>query len=96
MVFSIITLMMFTLFQKDPTPPSFGSDTDIVDLGAYEYIVVDADADGIEDSDDNCPTVSNSDQIDTDNDTLGNACDDDDDGDGVIDGEDGTTRQHLG
>ncbi|GIR41762.1 MAG: hypothetical protein CM15mP51_25420 [Porticoccaceae bacterium] len=32
-----------------------------------------ADADGIEDSVDNCPTVSNSDQINTDNDTLGNA-----------------------
>ncbi len=76
------------IIPKGSTPPSFGSDTDIVDLGAYEYIVVDADADGIEDSVDNCPTVSNSDQINTDNDTLGNACDDDDDGDGVIDSED--------
>ncbi|MEE3239826.1 MAG: Ig-like domain-containing protein [Pseudomonadota bacterium] len=33
---------------------------------------------------DNCPTVSNSDQNDLDNDNLGNACDSDADGDGLL------------
>jgi uncharacterized delta-60 repeat protein len=37
---------------------------------------------------DNCPLVSNSTQLDKDNDGLGDACDDDDDGDGVLDTSD--------
>ena len=48
----------------------------------------DTDGDTIADATDNCPNVSNSDQIDTDNDNSGDACDGDDDGDGVIDTED--------
>ncbi|MFP6801667.1 MAG: thrombospondin type 3 repeat-containing protein, partial [Pseudomonadales bacterium] len=48
----------------------------------------DNDGDTIADATDNCPNVSNSDQIDTDNDSSGDACDADDDGDGVIDTED--------
>ena len=35
----------------------------------------DTDGDGITDASDNCPTVSNADQLDTDGDGLGNACD---------------------
>jgi len=46
------------------------------------------DGDGVPDGTDNCPNVANADQLDTDSDGLGNACDDDDDGDGVIDEED--------
>ncbi|MFO0615574.1 MAG: thrombospondin type 3 repeat-containing protein [Polyangiaceae bacterium] len=54
----------------------------------------DVDMDGVEDSSDNCPGVSNSDQLDTDADTIGNACDQteglcnngvDDDTDGLAD-----------
>lgn len=35
----------------------------------------DADADGIPDSSDNCPTIANADQADTDGDGIGNVCD---------------------
>ena len=46
---------------------------------------VDTDDDGITDEFDNCPAVKNADQLDTDNDTIGNECDDDDDNDGRLD-----------
>jgi hypothetical protein len=60
----------------------------------------DADCDGFEDETDNCPNVFNPDQLDSDGDGKGNACDvcpddatdncnvTDSDGDGVIDSED--------
>ena len=52
----------------------------------------DRDLDGITDDTDNCPDVSNADQIDIDNDGVGNLCDvdfiSDGDTDGVINGED--------
>ena len=48
---------------------------------------VDSDADGVPDGSDNCPSISNADQVDTDSDQTGNACDDDDDNDGLSDAE---------
>jgi type IV pilus assembly protein PilY1 len=53
----------------------------------------DNDSDSIEDNSDNCPNTSNTDQADTDNDGIGDVCDDnttfpDSDGDGITDDTD--------
>ncbi len=48
----------------------------------------DADGDGVLDASDNCPTTPNADQLNTDGDTEGNACDADDDNDNVPDAQD--------
>src|SRR5215467_295718 len=61
--------------------------------------IVDHDGDGIADSADNCPSIANADQKDTDQDGLGDACDlpnplppppppPDTDGDGIEDSDD--------
>jgi len=47
--------------------------------------ITDRDDDGVADTADNCPDVSNTDQLDTDADDIGDACDLDDDGDGQAD-----------
>ncbi len=46
---------------------------------------VDSDQDSIVDNTDNCLKISNTDQTDFDNDSVGNLCDSDDDNDGVVD-----------
>jgi hypothetical protein len=53
--------------------------------GVCEPVDNDKDDDGVDDADDNCVDVANADQVDTDGDSLGDACDNDADGDGYID-----------
>lgn len=53
-------------------------------------VIEDNDGDGVDDASDNCPDVANDDQINTDvdlvgGDAMGDACDDDDDADGMSD-----------
>ena len=54
------------------------------DVGWYPDADVDGPADGV----DNCPTVANTDQANYDGDAQGDACDSDDDNDGVPDASD--------
>ncbi len=48
----------------------------------------DTDLDGIADRDDNCAFIANADQANLDQDSLGDVCDSDRDGDGIYDAED--------
>jgi hypothetical protein len=56
--------------------------------GQVDEGVGDADADGVEDSADNCPDTANPDQNDLDEDGTGDSCDADKDNDGVENSED--------
>ena len=75
-----------------PNPLSSAEDVDYFFTFEDGHLVtgtpIDTDGDGVPDSSDNCPGVSNTDQTDTDGDAVGDACDADDDGDGVADASD--------
>jgi len=61
---------------------AFAGQTDTYELSG---ITLDVDADGLNVTDDNCPTVPDPDQTDTDQDGAGDVCDTDDDADAVPD-----------
>jgi alpha-tubulin suppressor-like RCC1 family protein len=66
------------------TPP-YGESVPVWVVGFGNDPDNDADSDDINNSSDNCPTVSNRDQLDTDGDGQGDVCDADNDNDGVPD-----------
>ena len=65
----------------------YGADVNIV-TAKGACIPGDDDNDGVFDGDDNCKTVKNPGQVDTDHDGKGDKCDGDDDDDGIKDGQD--------
>ena len=60
-----------------------GDNSDAFPFDATES--VDSDSDGVGDNGDNCSSLTNADQLNTDGDAEGNACDADDDNDGFSD-----------
>lgn len=65
-------------------PQDINSANDAILTGLYTPIL-DDDRDGVENTADSCPNTANKDQLDTDHDGVGDACDTDDDDDGWSD-----------
>lgn len=66
---------------------ALGSESDTANncSAGVEIALFDTDSDGVADGDDNCPAIANPLQTDTDSDGEGDACDSDDDNDGMPD-----------
>jgi len=82
---------LFTL-QLDITDGEDG-DFDQVDITVGP---ADADGDGVTDAEDNCPNTANANQADADADGAGDACDPDDDNDGIPDTEEEFPQGRFG
>ncbi len=79
------SIMFRFVFHSDPNTNAEGA---IIDDFIIDGTSPDDDNDGIPNTADNCPSVANADQLDTDNDGMGDVCDTDDDNDGVLDATD--------
>ena len=67
-----------------------GDNSDLYPSDPSKWFADDTDSDGVFDSVDNCTNDRNSDQLDTDGDLTGDACDSDDDNDDVSDADEAT------
>jgi hypothetical protein len=85
----LLIALAAVLFQAtasvDPASASMCASTS---EGTMDPTPDDMDDDCVTDTRDNCPGVSNADQIDSDNDGAGDRCDSDDDNDGLLDPSD--------
>ncbi len=78
-----------TLIKNAPYNPAFAAQ-------AWQFVVFeDADNDGRHDDLDNCPSIPNGNQKDIDGDGMGDVCDDDTDGDGVLNEVDACPAQLI-
>ena len=83
--------------MTDVTPgPNFGVTGAGVGSSRTTVLPPDSDGDGVPDGSDNCPSVANADQTNTDGDGEGDACDSDDDNDGKADGSDSCAAGDTG
>lgn len=83
--------VVLTINPSTATPPAYGAGAPgTVTLSITDNDIVDTDGDGIGDNVDNCPSVANTNQANADADTLGDACDTDDDNDGLSDAQEAT------
>ncbi|GGF74004.1 thrombospondin type 3 repeat-containing protein [Alteromonas lipolytica] len=95
---SVLVTQTATVMTQETATTGSTVDTSAIESGDVSYTPrtnasttvteSDTDADGVVDSQDNCPVIANADQLDTDADGSGNQCDTDDDNDGVRDAED--------
>jgi hypothetical protein len=87
--FDIVSLHLLAAdLDGDGAPDYLDPDDDadgIPDLDDPARTTVDGDGDGVPDLADNCPDVANPSQADVDGGGLGDACDDDNDNDGLTD-----------